>query len=129
MMEYGGLQADFINRNKEQSQNLNNELRQKMVSDELAKLQSGLDSDFYVQGNEKINPDTVGENAIAKNIYDKDRGYLDNVRDRMIAAGITGTALKGGLEIIAKIRAGKNPQILPNKDLSQIGSKYLITFS
>jgi hypothetical protein len=55
---------------------------------------------------------TIGENAIAKNIYDKDRGYLDNVRERMIAAGITGTALKGGLDIIIKIRAGKNPQTL-----------------
>jgi hypothetical protein len=28
----------------------------------------------------------------------------------MIAAGITGTALKGGIDIIAKVRAGKNPQ-------------------
>ena len=30
----------------------------------------------------------------------------------MIAAGITGATLKGGLEIIAKVRMGKNPQIL-----------------
>jgi hypothetical protein len=30
----------------------------------------------------------------------------------MIAAGITGTALKGGIDIIIKIRAGKNPQTL-----------------
>jgi A nuclease family of the HNH/ENDO VII superfamily with conserved AHH len=55
---------------------------------------------------------TIGENAIAKTIYDKNRGYLDNVQERMIAAGITGTALKGGLEIIGKVRSGKNPQTL-----------------
>ena len=30
----------------------------------------------------------------------------------MIAAGITGATLNGGLEIIAKVRMGKNPQIL-----------------
>ncbi len=52
------------------------------------------------------------ENAIAKTIYDKNRGYLDNIEQRMVAAGITGTALKGGLEIIGKVRSGKNPQVL-----------------
>jgi len=30
----------------------------------------------------------------------------------MMAAGITGAALKGGLEIIGKVHAGKNPQVL-----------------
>lgn len=55
---------------------------------------------------------TIGENTIAKNTYDPNRGYLDNVRERMIAAGITGTALRGGLEIIAKVRAGRNLQTL-----------------
>ena len=30
----------------------------------------------------------------------------------MIAAGITGATLKGGLEIIAKVRMGRNPQVL-----------------
>ncbi len=55
---------------------------------------------------------TVGENAIAKTIYDKDRNYLDNVRERMVAAGITGAALTTGVQIIGNIRAGKNPQIL-----------------
>ncbi|MEP6922905.1 MAG: hypothetical protein ABI954_00450, partial [Pyrinomonadaceae bacterium] len=55
---------------------------------------------------------TLGENVIAKNIYDPNRGYLDNVRERMIAAGITGAALKGGLEIVAKVKAGTNPRTL-----------------
>jgi hypothetical protein len=55
---------------------------------------------------------TVGENAIAKGIYDKDRNYLDNVRERMVAAGITGAALTTGVQIIGNIRAGKNLQIL-----------------
>jgi hypothetical protein len=55
---------------------------------------------------------TIGENAIAKTIYDKNRGYLDNIEQRMMAAGITGATLKGGLEIIGKVRAGKNPQTL-----------------
>jgi len=55
---------------------------------------------------------TVFENGVAKNIYDPKRGYLDNVRERMMAAGITGATLKGGLEIIGKVHAGKNPQVL-----------------
>lgn len=55
---------------------------------------------------------TVFENGVAKNIYDPKRGYLDNVEQRMLAAGITGATLKGGLEIVAKVRAGKNPQVL-----------------
>lgn len=55
---------------------------------------------------------TVFENGVAKNIYDPKRNYLDNVRERMIAAGITGAALKGGLEIVAKVHAGSNPKVL-----------------
>jgi len=55
---------------------------------------------------------TVFENGVARNTYDPKRGYLDNVRERMMAAGITGAALKGGLEIIGKVHAGKNPQVL-----------------
>ncbi len=30
----------------------------------------------------------------------------------MIAAGFTSVALKGALEIVAKVRMGKNPQVL-----------------
>ncbi len=55
---------------------------------------------------------TVFENGVARNTYDPNRGYLDNVRERMMAAGITGAALKGGLEIIGKVRQGANPQVL-----------------
>lgn len=55
---------------------------------------------------------TVFENGVARNTYDPKRGYLDNVRERMIAAGITGATLKGGLEIVAKVHAGRNPQVL-----------------
>ena len=55
---------------------------------------------------------TVFENGVAKNIYDNNRGYLDNVRERMIAAGITGATLKGGLEIVAKVHTGANPHTL-----------------
>jgi hypothetical protein len=55
---------------------------------------------------------TVFENGVAKNIYDLKRGYLDNVEERMIAAGITGAALKSGLEIVAKVHAGANPKAL-----------------
>ncbi len=55
---------------------------------------------------------TVFENGVAKQTYDPNRSYLENVRERMIAAGITGATLKGGLEIIAKVRMGSNPQVL-----------------
>ncbi len=55
---------------------------------------------------------TVFENGVARNTYDPKRGYLDNVRERMMTAGITGAALKGGLEIIGKVRQGANPQVL-----------------
>lgn len=55
---------------------------------------------------------TVFENGVARNIYDPNRGYLDNIRERMIAAGITGAALKGGLEIVARVYAGSNPKTL-----------------
>jgi hypothetical protein len=55
---------------------------------------------------------TVFENGVAKQTYDSNRSYLENVRERMIAAGITGATLKGGLEIIAKVRMGSNPQVL-----------------
>lgn len=55
---------------------------------------------------------TIFENGVARQIYDPNRSYLENVRERMIAAGITGATLKGGLEIIAKVRMGKNPQTL-----------------
>jgi hypothetical protein len=55
---------------------------------------------------------TIFENGVAKQTYDLNRSYLENVRERMIAAGITGATLKGGLEIIAKVRMGRNPQTL-----------------
>jgi hypothetical protein len=55
---------------------------------------------------------TVFENGVAKQTYDPNRSYLKNVRERMIAAGITGATLKGGLEIIAKVRMGSNSQVL-----------------
>lgn len=55
---------------------------------------------------------TIFENGVAKQIYDPNRSYLQNVEQRMIAAGITGAALKGGLEIIARVRSGKNPSVL-----------------
>jgi len=55
---------------------------------------------------------TVFENGVARQTYDPNRGYLKDVEQRMIAAGITGAALKGGLEIIGKVHAGKNPQVL-----------------
>ncbi len=46
----------------------------------------------------------VFENGVARNIYDPNRGYLKDVEQRMMAVGITGATLKGGLEIIAKIK-------------------------
>ena len=55
---------------------------------------------------------TVFENGVARQTYDPNRGYLDNVEQRMMAAGITGATLKGGLDIISKVKAGKNPQVL-----------------
>ena len=55
---------------------------------------------------------TIFENGVAKQLYDPNRSYLENVRERMIAAGITGATLNGGLEIIAKVRMGRNPQVL-----------------
>jgi hypothetical protein len=55
---------------------------------------------------------TVFENGVAKQIYDPNRSYLENVRERMIAAGITGATLKGALEIVTKVRMGSNPQVL-----------------
>lgn len=50
--------------------------------------------------------------ANQRQTYDPSRGYLKDVEQRMIAAGITGAALKGGLEIIGKVKAGKNAQVL-----------------
>jgi hypothetical protein len=62
---------------------------------------------------------TVGENAIAKTIYDKDRKYLDNVRERITTAFSVGALTKAnlelinsGVEVIAKVRSGTNPQTL-----------------
>lgn len=55
---------------------------------------------------------TIFENGVARQTYDPNRSYLQNIEQRMIAAGITGSALKGGLNIIAKIKAGKNPAVL-----------------
>ena len=55
---------------------------------------------------------TVFENGVAKNIFDPNRNYLENVKELMIAAGTTGATLRGGLEIIAKVHAGANPTTL-----------------
>jgi hypothetical protein len=55
---------------------------------------------------------TVFENGVAKQTYDPNRSYLENVRERMIAAGFTSVALKSGLEIVAQMRMGRNPQVL-----------------
>ena len=55
---------------------------------------------------------TIFENGVAKQLYDPNRSYFENVQERMIAAGITGATLNGGLEIIAKVRMGRNPQVL-----------------
>jgi len=47
---------------------------------------------------------TIFENGVARQIYDPKRSYLKDVEQRMIAAGITSVTLKGGLEIIAKVK-------------------------
>ena len=56
---------------------------------------------------------TIFENGVAKQLYDPNCSYFENVQEeRMITAGITGATLNGGLEIIAKVRMGRNPQVL-----------------
>jgi hypothetical protein len=62
---------------------------------------------------------------VAKQTYDPNRSYLENIRERMIAAGFTSVALKSGLEIVGQMRMGSNPQV-PAETQKAFGTKIKI---